>query len=441
MTTAAVQAQPETAVQCGWAKRAGFRFAFVYLLLNCLPSMGTVSLAAGVPGGYYIAKPFEAMWRAVLPWVATRVFGVTGAAAKFIENNGSGDTTLNYVQVFCWLVFSAVAAAVWTALDRRRPNYSVLYDWLYLIVRFTLAFTMLAYGLAKVIPMQMPAPGPARLIEPLGDFSPMGVLWTFMGVSPAYESFCGLAETTGGVLLLFRRTAFLGALVSGAALTNVVMLNFCYDVPVKIYSTHLLMLAAFLALPSLRALGGLLVLNRDAAPARVPGPCFTRRWLRAGAICLAVGLSGYFVYSSLKEELEFYRTVAKAPSAPVYGVYDVESFQRNGQEVPPSITDSTRWRKIAFGMFPTMRVRMMDDTGLSFAGEIDDRSRAVTVFDRSKPSDKSKFTYFQPDTSHLLLAGKFGQDTVQARLRKVEMSKFLLISRGFHWINETPFNR
>src|SRR5215831_17791172 len=117
MTTAAVQAQTYSAVQWSWAKRAGFRFVFVYLLLNCLPSIGTLSLTAGVPGGNYIAKPFEAMWRAVIPWVATRVFGVTGVATKFIENNGSGDTTLNYVQVFCWLVLAGIAAAVWTAMD------------------------------------------------------------------------------------------------------------------------------------------------------------------------------------------------------------------------------------------------------------------------------------------------------------------------------------
>jgi hypothetical protein len=438
MATAAVQAQSDPAVQWSWAKRAGFRFAFVYLLLNCLPSMGTVSLVAAVPRGDYLEKPFQAIWHTVLPWVAARAFGVNGAPTEF---SGSGDTTLNYVQVFCWLVFSAIVAAVWTALDRRRPNYSVLYDWLYVIVRYTLAFTMLAYGLAKVIPTQMPAPGPGRLIEPLGDFSPMGVLWTFMGVSPAYEIFSGMAETTGGLLLLFRRTAILGAIVSGAALANVVMLNFCYDVPVKIYSTHLLLMAVFLAFPGLRALGGLLVFNRDAPPPRVPGPRFTRRWLRAGAICLVVGLSGYFVYDALKGGLEFYRTIATSRSTPLYGVYDVEGFQRNGQEVPPSITDSTRWRKVALGMYPTMRVRMMDDTGRSFAGDIDDRSRSVVVFERSKPADKSKLTYFQPDPSHLLLAGKFQQDTLRIWLRKVDLSKFLLVSRGFHWINETPLNR
>ncbi len=93
---------------------------------------------------------------------------------------------------------------------------------------------MLSYGLIKVIPTQVPAPGPERWIEPLGEFSPMGLLWTFLGASSAYEIFCGLVETAGGVLLLFRRTAFLGALTSAAALSNVALLNFCYDVPVKI---------------------------------------------------------------------------------------------------------------------------------------------------------------------------------------------------------------
>jgi hypothetical protein len=30
---------------------------------------------------------------------------------------------------------------------------------------------------------------------------------------------------------------------------------------------------------------------------------------------------------------------------------------------------------------------------------------------------------------------------IKARLRRAESSDFLLISRGFHWINEYPFNR
>jgi len=49
----------------------------------------------------------------------------------------------------------------------------------------------------------------------------------------------------GGMLLLFRRTVTLGAIASAAALLNIVLLNFCYDVPVKLYSAHLLLMALF----------------------------------------------------------------------------------------------------------------------------------------------------------------------------------------------------
>jgi len=32
-------------------------------------------------------------------------------------------------------------------------------------------------------------------------------------------------------------------------------------------------------------------------------------------------------------------------------------------------------------------------------------------------------------------------DGKSIRLRQIDASKFLLVSRGFHWINETAFNR
>jgi hypothetical protein len=64
----------------------------------------------------------------------------------------------------------------------------------------------------------------------------MGLLWTFMGASAAYTIFTGLGELVGGLLLTTRRTALAGALVSAAVMTHVAVLNFCYDVPVKLFS-------------------------------------------------------------------------------------------------------------------------------------------------------------------------------------------------------------
>ena len=47
-------------------------------------------------------------------------------------------------------------------------------------------------------------------------------------------------EVLGALLLLFRRTTALGAAVLAVVLVNVVMMNFCYDVPVKINGVHYL---------------------------------------------------------------------------------------------------------------------------------------------------------------------------------------------------------
>ena len=43
----------------------------------------------------------------------------------------------------------------------------------------------------------------------------------------------------------------------------------------------------------------------------------------------------------------------------------------------------------------------------------------------------------RPDANHVSLEG----DGKSIRLRQIDASKFLLLSRGFYWINEIPFNR
>jgi uncharacterized membrane protein YphA (DoxX/SURF4 family) len=126
----------------------------------------------------------------------------------------------------------------------RPKQHEVLGHWLRVYVRYVLAAAMLGYGMAKVFKSQFPAISDMRLMQPYGDSSPMALLWNFMGFSTAYTIFVGAAEVLGGLLLLFRRTATLGALVVIAVMSNIVMLNFCYDVPVKLYSVHLWLMAA-----------------------------------------------------------------------------------------------------------------------------------------------------------------------------------------------------
>ena len=103
------------------------------------------------------------------------------------------------------------------------------------------------------------------------------------------------AAVLGGMLLFLRRTTTLGAMVCLAVLSNIVALNYCYDVPVKLYSTNLLLMAVILLAPDARRVLGLLVLNRPAEPADLSAPGFQNRKLRIAAVVLQVLFVGYIV--------------------------------------------------------------------------------------------------------------------------------------------------
>lgn len=424
--------QPDAAPRWGLAKKILFRFAFAYLVLYNLPFP-----LEYIPYVDVLVRWYPQLWDFVVPAVAEQAFGADASVGP----NGSGDTTYNYVQVFCYLVLALFATAIWTFLDRRRANYARLYQWLHVYVRFALALTMIGYGAVKVIPTQFPSPSLDRLIQPFGDASPMGILWTFMGASAAYTIFAGLSEMLGGLLLVSRRTTLLGALVSMGVLINIVLMNFSYDVPVKLFSSHLLLMALFLILPDLRRLLNLLVFNRPVPPAEIR-PLFRRKWLNRSALVLRTvfvfGFAIFFLYQAYQGSKEY---GSRAPKPPLYGIWNVDQFEMDGVARPPLITDETRWRRVVFSYPGMMAIQLMSDTRQRYRLEANTTKKVLKLSKREEPQAKSSLSYTQPEPKLLTLEGTVDGHKIRARLHRVDESQFLLVSRGFHWINEYPFNR
>ena len=434
------EAGPPAPARWSLAHRLLFRFAFCYFALYMAPEGGRVDLISSIPGLFKVTRFYVNGWHALLPWIAIHVFHLSGRPTTYFPT-GSGDTTLAYIQNLCYVVFALAATVGWSAIDRRRRDYRALDAWLRIAVRYTLALTMFAYGFAKVYPLQFRSPGPAKLIEPFGEFSPMGVLWTFMGASLAYVIFTGAVEVTGGVLLLFRRTTTLGALMSGGALLNVAALNYFYDVPVKLYSTNLLLMCLYLLAPDLGRLARFLLLNRPVAPADLGSLPFRRRWMRIAGIGVKIVFVGMVLYFQITGGWKAYEQQVRNPvRPPLYGLYEVEKFTQNGRELPPLTTDGTRWRKVAVQFPGFLTVRAMDDSQRNLSTEYGKGTNTVT-FSQGPNSTKSVFTYAWPDAEHVTLEGKLGGDALSIQMRKIDTSKFLVVSRGFHWINEVPLNR
>jgi hypothetical protein len=244
-----------------------------------------------------------------------------------------------------------------------------------------------------------------------------------------------LAEIVGGLLLAFRRTTLLGALVCIAVLTNVVMLNFCYDVPVKLFSSHLLALAVFLALPGLGRLANLLVFNRQVEPIAIRPP-FTTKWLDRGALVLCSVFAFGFAAFLLVQSYEITRS--RAPKSPLHGLWNVEEFVVDGQPRPPLITDQIRWRRVVFDT-PHVMAILLGDSRERFHLELDPGAHTLALTKHDDPGWQAALSYRRLDPQLLALEGTFEGQKIQARLRKTEEPRFRLVSRGSHWIHDYPY--
>lgn len=417
----------------GPVKKLLFRFAFVYLVLYNFPFPLYYIPYFGIAAKWYFQ-----VWNGLVSWVGKHLFNVI----LTIQSNGSGDSTFGYVQIFCFLGVAIAAALIWTLLDRKRRNYARLYEWLRVYVRFVLAVTMIEYGASKVFPTQFPAPTMDRLMQPFGDASPMGLLWTFMGASAAYTIFAGLGEMVGGLLLTVRRTTLLGALVCIGVMTNVVMLNFSYDVPVKVFSTHLLLMAVFLAAHDLRRLANLLVLNRPAEPEEVR-PLFRRKGLARAASAFAAVFILYETGTTMSLSYKDFQDLGgKAASRlPLYGMWNVEELMVDGQVRPPRVADEKRWQRLFFSTPGRVAIQLMSDSRERYDLKLDEKKRTLALSKRTDPNWKTTLVYRQPRPDVLFVEGPFDGHRVRARLRRTEPPEFPLVTRGFHWINERPFNR
>ena len=422
---AAEVGSPETAVRTTWPwwERAAFRFAFLYWLLYILPTAGSVSLLDLLPwGSEKLGNVVGWPMLRLAESTALYVFHLPDASAIW-HPTGSGDTALNFVLCFCIAVLALSGSAVWTAVAEarhKRFEYTTLYAWLRLLVRFTLAVTLLEYGLIKVFPGQFSPPSIYVLRGTFGDSTPMHLLWTFMGASQPYTLFGGLAEVAAGLLLLFRRTSTLGAMAAAGVLLNVVVLNFCYDVPVKLYSSHLLAMALFLLLPDAAPLWRFFVRRQHATLTGVWVAVPERRPLRIAARVLQVLV---LLLALVWMPIDAYRSTKPSwiPLA-LRGSWAVD--KADGWQTP--------WKEIVLD-YPKRWTAIAADGHKEWTdATYDDRTHTIVLAKKNTTLHWEK----KPDGEVSLQGTQAG--TPVSLLMHAET--FELQTRGFHWVQEYPAN-
>lgn len=427
--------QPVNYFTWTFGQKVGVRFFFLFFLLYIFFNPNGVFPGIDTLFGIYI-EPFHKL----IPWVGKHILHISYDITTF--TNGSGDTTYDYVTIFFILAVSVAGCIIWTVLDRRRASYNQLYYWLTVIVRYYAAFTMLTYGFVKVFKLQFPSPSLDRLLQPYGDSSPMGLAWTFMGYSKGYNYFTGFAEVLGGLLLLFRRTATAGSIVTLLVMGNVMAMNYSFDIPVKLLSTMVVIMCLFLLAKDMTRLINFFFLNKPAAAGKTAAPFIRKKWLRISLLSFKILLVGYTlimtVYGSYSA-LDQYGDAAPRP--PLYGIYDVNIFVKNNDTIPPLKTDKERWDKLVINYEGYANVKMINDSSQGYAFEPDTVAKKIIMYSYDDTTNKAAFAYAYPEKDILEMRGKWNADSFYIRMKIFDHNNFLLVKRGFNWINEWPFNR
>ena len=442
---------PESTAVDHWSlpTRFGFRLVFIYFLLYLFCN-GCVTIFNVIPGvGDWIRIVFATPFAALAQILGALIFHLKGLAMQW-HGGGSGDTALDYVRIFVFALFALAGAVIWSLLDRRHRHHQVLYAWLRFLIRLTLGLSMLVYGFSKLFPIQMQPPSLAILNENYGQSSPMTLLWTLIGSSPGYEMVCGLAEVTGGFLILLRRTALCGALLTAFVMTNVVLYNFFFDVPVKIFSCHLLLLALFVVLPDVTALWSFFILHRPAYPTGVWIPPASRRGFKMATsifeVFFLVWCFWAIVFSSYTG-WKAYDPDASLVATPLTGIWQVDNVQPI--DSPYLMTrGGNPWTTLCIDSVSRAFLRSTD--GQLWRCSLDYNATKRTL-ELDYVGYGDLFSWKLVDADHLELAASESK-TVNGEKAKVVVATiylhrvptpadYPLLKRGFHWISEWGYER
>jgi len=340
----------------GWEKHL-FRFFFIFLVIQIIP----------LDWKFY-HKLFSINW---LHLHFHDLFELTKYQPEFFTASSTegwyGGSFLN------WALFAAIAltgAAVWAKLDAHRKEYTVLYYWLRVLVRYRLAFVLVTYGFIKFFPLQMPYPSLSNLLTNYGDFFAWKIYFQTVAIAPKYESFLGFVEILAAFLLFNRRTTTFGVGLIFGFLGNVAVANGFYDIGEQVLSTFIVLMAAFLFAYDVPRLWNLLVEEVPARANRFRYQFTSQRLknLRAGLRIAFILFTVLFAYKAFDN---YVHDPYKVPHTPglnkAFGYYNVKEFILNNDTIPYSKTDPRRWQDVVFEKWSTLTIRQNRPVKIDFS--------------------------------------------------------------------------
>jgi hypothetical protein len=128
------------------------------------------------------------------------------------------------------------------------------------------------------------------------------------------------------------------------------------------------------------------------------------------------------------------------PNSALAGIWEIEQLTVDGQPQPLLVTNASLWRRITFDYPSWVHVQQMDETLTGYSASLDAHKNTLSLTTSSDKNWRADFVYGRPDENDLILDGTVNGHKQRMDLKRMNGAQFPLTNRGFHWVQDHPFN-
>jgi len=341
----------------------------------------------------------------------------------------SSDSILLYVLIGFLLLLSFLATLLLSFNGKWLQKKSAFLALFRRALSYYLVLQLFNYGIDKVLKGQFYTPEPNILYTPFGNLEKDILFWSTIGTSYLYNVITGILEIIAAGFIFMRRTRPAGLLLASLVLLHVVIINFSFDISVKVYSVFLWLLSLFLLWPQLRQLYKYLI-KREAGQLNPEPDTFL--FFEKPRFKISAKL--FIICLFLLEAFYPYQHEATEPF--LHGAYEVISATPEKDSLLVNEISVKRFfiHKDGYLIFQTK-----DDEMLDFKLSV---NRAANQFILTDYQLKEIICQFKIDEKGKLieLQNPFGKGVRMLRARSIEWNKLPALQDGFHWTLEGAAN-
>ena len=280
-----------------------------------------------------------------------------------------------------------------------------------LSVRYFLAFIFFSYGIGKLLGQQFTSTY-TMMDQSMAEANGFWLTWRFFDYSYSYKFFIGLGQVAASILFLSRRTTTLAAIIFLPIISNIVYVNFAFDIGVKFFSFCYLIFAIYLLLCDFDRLNALLIRN-SSFPANKILELPRYQFFSTSSFKI---IKAIFIIAIIAWPAADYFRIPANKSNVFVGSFQVKDFIH-----PDNLNDSTKWDKLYIEKWANGgSIKKMNGKRIGFKScNFDESSRNIHISFRNSTRFKNiNAVYTIEADSSISANGLWGNDSIRFTIKR-----------------------